>query len=382
MTSRIPEAVPPIRIAVDVRPLGGPPCGYTIYLTSIVEPLRQAGFDLTLLTNRSISAEYPEFAGLPTEQFGSADDFRWEQRDLPSYLRTAALDLYFTGANRGIPWRKNGKVRSVLGLLDIIPYKFPRHYFLKGKGYRIRSRTLRQETYAQLIAIARADAILTISQASARDITALFRRRDVATCLIRLKDVAKPATVTPKDQFVYLGGVDPRKKIDVLLHAFARFVVDHSEYKLVLIGWNYDWLRPLIATLGLADKVVMTGYVDHDTKFRILSECRAMVYPSLYEGYGMAIAEAMQAGIPVIAGRGGSQEEVGGAAVRHINPTDATDIATAMREMLDDSSRNAWIARGAQQVKFLTSDAIETSIVDYFRTQGEIARASKPLPTS
>jgi glycosyltransferase involved in cell wall biosynthesis len=367
---------PPIRIAIDARPLAGPPCGYTVYLCSILHCLRGAGFEMTLLGNQPLLPHYDEAIGLQTLIFGSGGHLRWEQRDLPRHLATAAHDLYFSGANRGIPLRKTRNTRYLLGLLDVIPYLFFGDYYLRRWKTLLRHPAANTETVAQLIAIARADAILTISQQSAHDIRRIFRRRAVAARLIRLKDAGEHRVFTPKPQFVYVGGVDARKKVDVLLRGFAAFAQDHPDHRLVLVGSNYAALQPLIGELGIQERVDLTGYVDHDTKFRILGESLAMVYPSLYEGYGMAIAEGFQAGIPVIAGHGGSQGEVGGSGVRLIDPGSATALAQAMVEMLNPTARAAWIERGQHQLARLTSLAIETATVAWFDEQGRIARGA------
>ena len=376
------EAEPPFRIAIDVRPMSGPPCGFTIHLSSVIALLRDAHFDLTLLSNRSVKPEYEEIAGLKTLVFGSPNDLRWEHQDLPKVLGVEDFDLYFTDANRGIPFKKNPTTRYILGLLDIIPYKFPRQYFAVDRFHRLRTDLHRKETISQIVSVFRADAILTISSQSAKDIAAFFHRRNVTSCLIRLKDVALPTNLTLKNQFAYLGGFDYRKKVDVLLHAFARFVADHPHFQLFLVGSDrhYQQYIPLIQQLGLADRVVMTGYVDHHTKFTVLGESLAMIYPSLYEGYGLAIAEGLQAGIPVIAGKGGAQAEIGGNAVRYIDPNSAEQIDQAMREMLDPATRDGWIARGRDQLRVLTDPAIEAGLVEYFLEQGRIARLRrKPL---
>ncbi len=368
----------PIRIAVDARPFAGPPCGYTIYLGSILACLRAGDFDLTLLSNRPLLAQHDDdVGGLRTHVFGRSGDLRWEHTDLPAHLAAEGYDVYFTGANRGIPIAKRRGTRYVLGLLDVIPYVFFRAYHLARWKTVLRDRALNTELLAQLVAVARADAILTISKQSAADIRRVFRRRAVTPLLIRLKNVERLDPVPPRPQFVYVGGRDFRKRVDALLRGFASFLRDHPDFRLVLVGWNYDGLDDLIAELGLAGHVVLTGYVEHDEKFRVLGESVAMVYPSLYEGYGMAIAEGFQACIPVIAGTGGSQGEVGGAGARAIDPSSPDDIAAAMAEMLDADVRAGWIARGQEQLARLTDPAIETATIAYFAEQGRLARARR-----
>ncbi len=367
----------PIRIAIDARPLSGPPCGYTIYLCSVIECLERGNFDITLFSNAELMPYYDEAAGLKAEIFGSAGNLIWENSNVPARLAKDSFDIYFSGANRGMPLKKEPGTRYVLGLLDIIPYIFFGNYFLKNWKAWVRTPALHRETVSQLVSLARADAVVTISGQSARDIGRIFRRRDAKPFLIKLRDVRDYSVEQAKPQFVYLGGIDYRKKVTVLLEAFAIFVRGNPLYKLVLVGSNYTSLLPLIERLGLRDHVVLTGYVDHDTKFRILAESQAMVYPSLYEGYGLAIGEGFQAGIPVIAGRGGSQAEVGGIGVRPIDPSSPEDIAAAMAEMLDPAVRQNWIEKGRKQLAILTDPAIESDMLDYFTEQGRLARAGR-----
>ena len=175
-------------------------------------------------------------------------------------------------------------------------------------------------------------------------------------------------------QFVYLGGMNFRKRLDVLIKGFSVFVTRYPDHRLVLIGSNYGSIANMVKELDLQDKVVLTGYVSHREKFEILKASIAIVYPSLYEGYGMAIAEGMQAGIPVIAGTGGSQLEVGGDGVRRIDPTSPESVTAAMEEVLDPIVRAHWVQRGREQLGRLTSPDIERNLVRFFVEQATMAR--------
>jgi glycosyltransferase involved in cell wall biosynthesis len=363
----------PLRIAIDARPFSGPPCGYTVYLTSIISCLRAVDISLTLLSNRPLLPRYDEIADLPSQAFGTLADWKWEQTSLPDMLAEKRYDLYLVGANRGIPLRKCDATHYVLGLLDIIPYLFWRQYLWKPLRARSSRDWVVRETLSQLVALARADSILTISQQSAKDIKRVFHRTATAFP-IKLPPHEKCVVPTPKPQFVYVGGVDHRKRVDSLLRAFALFVQRYPDHRLFLIGSNYASIRPLIEALGLADKVVVTGFVDNDTKYRLVSESIALVYPSLYEGYGLAIAEGFQAGTAVIAGPGGSQAEIGGDAVRLVDPTVPETIAAAMEEMLDMAQRARWIRRGQVQLERLTDPAIAQGVQDYVREKALMAR--------
>lgn len=352
-------------LAVDARPLADRYSGYTVYLRSIIEPLLDNGWEIRLLTNMAIDPVHEYAKQCKVERFGSYQPFIWEQIDLPTHLQQTRTPLYFSGANRGVPLRKSG-ARIVLGLLDLIPFKYPSYYL-----WRFPFRFIRKELLPQLIAAWRANEIITISQQSAQDIRKQYHRAAVTPLLIKLSET-KPTKAQPTKQFVYVGGVDPRKRIDNLLRAFAQFNIQHPGYTLVLVGRGYEVFLPLASELGITNLVQLPGYVSDEEKMRLIASSIAMVYPSLYEGYGLAIAEAMQAGIAVICGRGGSQAEIGGAAALYIDPLDPGDIATRMGQVINPETRAALLDRSRAQIKKLTSPEIERRIVNYFNHQAEL----------
>jgi glycosyltransferase involved in cell wall biosynthesis len=361
-------AAKPGRLVIDGRPFQGGYSGYTTYLVSIIEPLLERGFEITLLTRGALNPAHTVAKRCIVVQLPAARDWLWEQRVVPRHLAQTRPDLYLAGANKGLPWRKNRHTRYVLGLLDVIPYKFPRFYLT---SLRFIVKELRP--VAQLISVLRADAIITISAQSAVDIQALFRR-PATSLLLRLKPKPVRAASESKPQFVYVGGVDRRKKVDVLLRAFAMFKSQHPEYNLMLIGRGYQAFDSLMAELGVSEAVVKTGFVDEDTKFRLIAESTALVYPSLYEGYGLAIAEGFMAGVPVVAGAGGSQAEVGGEGVILVDPTSQAEIAAAMEQTLDETVRTQ-LAKGRwKQWPVIFGDAVENRIGQFFEQQVEMAR--------
>ena len=113
-----------LRLAIDARPLGGVPCGYTIYIMSVIRCLVRAGFEITLLSNVPLRPEYEEIAGIRQRVFGSWRGLRWEQIDLPAELTRTRFDVYLSAANRGIPLKKSKGTRYVLVLYDVIPFVF------------------------------------------------------------------------------------------------------------------------------------------------------------------------------------------------------------------------------------------------------------------
>jgi glycosyltransferase involved in cell wall biosynthesis len=353
-------------IAVDGRAFAGPPNGYTTYTGSIARVLRSQGFDVTLLTDREPSTDFEEIRELPVRVLPGKSGWAWEQSPLRRHLREREYDVYFAGTNRGLPLRSVGRTKLVLGLLDLIPLRFPRLYVFRSRGLY-----LRRELVPMLSSGLRADAILTISRASARDVKRLFPHKPVTPIWIRLPRPA-PVSTPRRREFVYVGGNDPRKRIDNLLRGFARFAEQRDDYRLILIGGGYDVFDPLVATLNIA--VEKRGYVDRATRDTLIAGSAAVVYPSLHEGFGLAIAEALLAGVPVIAGTGGAQAEVGGEAAVYADPRSPEELARAMKRVIDPAVRERLDTAITKQAAKLSDPAIEEQTAEFFSRLAEQAR--------
>jgi len=364
-----PKARP--TIAVDARTYSEKQVytGTSVYLTSILEPLLAAGFQITLISNAPLNMEHSVIEGCKVAILPSSSNISWEFKVLPRYLKNGNYDIYFAPGNRGISWRKIPQTRCVLAFLDAIPYKFPRYYLFKNKGY-----FLRHELIPQLVSLFCADDIITISHSSLLDIKQIFFRKNIVELPFNL---TAPRIINPrvaKKQFVYVGGDNPRKRIANLGKAFLIFRKKHPDYRLVLIGRADPRFDPELNRLSLQESVITTGYISEAEKFNIISESTAMVFPSLYEGFGLAIAEGIQAGVPVLAGDGGAQREVGGEAVLRIDPQDVSSIATAMEKVLQpEVQKRLGNARDIQK-ELLVGQHNAKAIVEFFSRQVILAR--------
>lgn len=355
-----------ISIAIDGRPFSGPTNGFTVYLTSVLKTLRAAHFDITLVASKPYKPEHTiakEFTTITIT--GKMGRFWWEQWTLLRFLQKNRYDIYFTGYNTGLPILYLGKTKLMLGLLDLIPLKFKRLYLFAGIKSAIRS--IFSYLIPQYLSAWKADKIITISKASMVDIEHYFPGKEVAYSLIKLEVPTNlPKIRKAKRQFVYVGGVDARKRIDVVIKAFAQFLQQTPGYKLILIGRGYEVFESLIAELGVKDSVVRTGYISDEEKMNIIADSQAMVYPSLYEGYGLAIAEAFLCNTPVICGTGGSQAEVGGKGVITIDPTSTDQVAEAIQQVVKHETAKRLEAGMKSQLKLLTSPEIDRRVAGFF----------------
>lgn len=159
-----------------------------------------------------------------------------------------------------------------------------------------------------------------------------------------------------KEYFVYAGAIHPRKNLMNLLKAFSGFKKRmQSNMKLVLAGrlaWKYESFTESLQTYKYRDDVVMTGYVAEDELVKIMGSAYALVYPSLLEGFGVPVPEAMQCHVPVITSANSSMQEIAGDAAIYVNPEDPADIADKMMMLYkNEKMKKELVAKGALQAK-------------------------------
>jgi glycosyltransferase involved in cell wall biosynthesis len=166
---------------------------------------------------------------------------------------------------------------------------------------------------------------------------------------------------------LYVGTLHPRKNLVRLVQAFAvltnattagpedgRRAEPKAEPQLVLAGqkgWLYEEIFDQVRKLDLVDRVVFTGYMPDVDLPALLSGAEAFVFPSLYEGFGLPVLEAMACGTPVICSNVSSLPEVAGEAALQVDPLDVEALAEAMHRGISDAGlRATLVERGYEQV--------------------------------
>ncbi|MGQ9681129.1 MAG: glycosyltransferase family 4 protein [Anaerolineae bacterium] len=154
---------------------------------------------------------------------------------------------------------------------------------------------------------------------------------------------------------LYLGTIQPRKNLARLVQAFARLPSTLAPLDLVLVGstgWLAEGIQRAIREHGVQGRVRLTGYVPQQDLAPLLSAAVCFVLPSLYEGFGLPVLEAMACGTPVICSEAGSLREAAGDAALLFPPTDADALQAALLRVLDDESlRASLIERGHAQAQ-------------------------------
>ena len=156
------------------------------------------------------------------------------------------------------------------------------------------------------------------------------------------------------DRFVLsVGTIEPRKNLTSLLEAYHALRNEESEYRLVLVGkkgWLYTGFFRRIHELGLEDEIVFPGFVPDEDLPAIYSAADLFVFPSLYEGFGLPVLEALACGTPVIASNASSVPEVAGDSALLVDPSSVEALAHDMRAVLNSTElRQDLQARGPKQ---------------------------------
>ena len=210
----------------------------------------------------------------------------------------------------------------------------------------------------------KAKAIATVSQFSKEDIVHQYKidPQKINVVYKAVKEVFHPASfdeqvrtrekyTEAKAFFLYAGTIHPRKNLVNLLKAFSVFKKrQQSEMKLVLAGRlapkNEDFLQ-LLTTYKYRDDVVLTNYVSEEAMVQLMGAAYALVHPSLFEGFGLPVLEAMKCGVPVLTSGNTSMQEIGEDGALYFHPTDHADIADKLMLIYkDENLRSSLIAKG------------------------------------
>jgi len=361
-----------VRIGIDVSWAQMGPSGTATYVAGLVEALARVGdtHEYVLFT-RDATHYGPALPDLDRPNItrvavdAPLTNLR-QQVTLPLALRRQGLDLYHSPAfflPVALPLLWRGP--TVVGMFDV-------NFLRLRENWRAGRRAVYLSLALQVpVAARQSTRIVTLSGSSARDITRLLRvpPRKIAVVPAAPRDLFR----TPPDAgavarirarygqfFLSVGVLAPQKNLARVIEAFAR--LDESGATLVLAGhpagdYAETVLRPLAHELGVAERVVFAGATSDEELRALYHAALALVYPSLGEGFGLPIIEAMACDCPVITSTISSMPEVAGDAALLVDPRNDMAIAAALRSLLRDPAlRERLIVRGHTRAALFTWD--------------------------
>jgi glycosyltransferase involved in cell wall biosynthesis len=372
-----------MRIGLLTYALERAPGGIGRYTRELRDGLRRAGADVVLLEagqggSGTQSRRLPGAGRLPLLMTLGQAEIGWlarrERLDVV-HDPTGTAPLLLTGARR------------VITVHDVVPYVAPStSTVLDWLIYRL---------WLPLVA-GKMDAIVTVSEHSRRDIV---RHLNVDPSRVHAVPSAAGAHFRPVDRscsaavarrhgitgpyLLYVGSVEARKNLPRLLEAYARLRRRSTRWQLVVVGartWKYGPVFETVRRLGLEPHVRFTGFVRDEELPALYSGADLFVFPSLYEGFGLPILEAMACGAPVITSACSSLPEVAGTAAILIDPLDVETLGDAIWRVLDDrrladSLRQRGLARAAQ---FRWDRTVEQTLAVYRSTFSAVERDLAP----
>lgn len=274
---------------------------------------------------------------------------------LEFFLRLSRPDVYFSPTHY-LPIVAPQK--SVISILDVSYLKFPELF---------RSRDLNQLTKWTNYSVKKAARIFTISQASKDDIIKEYGIPEAKVMvtypgikqglmikekLLSMDELSKKYGIN-KDYILFVGTLQPRKNITRLIEAFSK--LNNSDLELLVVGkkgWKFEEILAAPEKFGVKNKVKFLESVSDNDLQVFYKNAICFVLPSLYEGFGLPVLEAMQYGCPVITSNVSSLPEAGGDAALYVNPMDVDDIKKKMELIITDKGLRAeLIEKGYRQVK-------------------------------
>lgn len=160
------------------------------------------------------------------------------------------------------------------------------------------------------------------------------------------------------DYLLFVGRLESKKNLERIVQAFKNFAETHPEFKLVLAGKRGVGFERILKTVNecqIMNKVIMPGYITEVEKAALYKYCKAFVFPSLYEGFGLPLLEAFYYKKPVITSHGSSLKEVGGDACYYVDPFDSGDILAGMDKIINDHEiADELIKKGSERLKLFS----------------------------
>lgn len=336
------------------------------YLKSLSSNLKDNN-EYVLYLEEELELNFPYFQKNVCLPFWKRDDLIrkiwWEKFLLPRKARKDKCSEFISLYQ--CPTILSKEIKHTMVVHDIIPKLFPEYL-----------NNFRKRFYWKLTeeAIKRADKIIAISEHTKKDLVDYLqvpkekiKVSHIAVDNIYKKEIDEEESMdvlekySLKKGYIYnAGGLDKRKNIEKLLKAYQIMLgKDKNIPDLVISGKLNPKMEPLITNvekiaedLQIDDRVTFLGFVPQEDMPALYKNAKIFVYPSIYEGFGLPILEAMNVGVPVLTSGVSSIPEVGGEAVRYFDPESPKNMAENMEEVLGkENLRSDLIERGKQQAK-------------------------------
>lgn len=296
---------------------------------------------------QQLGATHPQiiYVSAPWPESRPATRVAWEQLQLPKLVRKHGIEVLHSPVNVLPEWVPP-HCATVVTLHDLAFLRFP-HVLTPAKRLYHRTFTVRS--------MQRANVLITASDSTKQDAHELLgipyeRMHTIYPCIEeRFSNVVEDEEVRAfrerqglSDGYIlYLGTLEPRKNITTLIDAYAQLRQKYAvREKLVLAGskgWLYDAIFAKVRQLGVESEVIFPGFVPDSEQVLWYHAASTFAYPSVYEGFGLPVAEALACGTPVVTSNVSSLPEAGAQLALTVDSCDVIALADALHQALTDS---------------------------------------------
>lgn len=362
-----------MKIGIDARPLSYQLTGIGLYLKCILDKLQKLDLnnEYYLISNRSIqyklmNQRWHKIEGSIQKKMMSSP---WMQIVGPYYANKLGFDIFW-GTRHHIPLLLPKRIKSVLTIHDTVHKRYPE---------TMQYRNLILERMLMGRSIEKSHMVIAVSKSTARDIEHYFSIQSNKIKVIHSSipdfsagevEILANEVNLPNKYLLFVGTLEPRKNFELLFSAFNKINHRIKDLHLVCVGdfgWRNKRILSKIRIHSLRDKIHFFGYVPRKSLKTIYKKSICFIFPSLYEGFGFPVLEAMSCGTPVIASDKSSLPEICGDAALLCDPHNVDDLAGKIIQLVENKKlRDKLRDKGYRRLKKFSWEQTAREINDLF----------------
>ncbi|WP_444907911.1 glycosyltransferase family 4 protein [Microbulbifer sp. SSSA008] len=325
------------RIAVDARPLAAVTTGIGRYTYALLERMFKSDHEWYLYSHAPLLRDFSGLDNVTVRcgnvPWGSMSS-PFAQVVFPIWARRDRVEVFWSPRHH-LPVFLPTNITKVVTIHDLVWRNFPQT--MSRLGWLL-------ESLLMPPTLRLADSVIAVSESTMLELVEFFDHCEGKVSVIQEAPFlgGGGVPVVLGDYFLFVGTLEPRKNLNRLLYAFKRYInlVDNPLPLKVCggKGWGGVEVDEIVSELGLEGYVEVLGYVEDYKLAELYRNARALLIPSLYEGFGLPIVEAFSQGTPVLTSNRGAMKEVGGDGAFLIDPEAPEAIAQALKSLSEDIS--------------------------------------------